>query len=63
MSKVAQGYLSRRTFRYAVDGNPRRTPLIGKRANFGWKLYAILCISFNLSSSRFLDTGTEVFSS
>jgi hypothetical protein len=23
---------------YFADGNPRRTPLIGKRAIYGWKL-------------------------
>jgi hypothetical protein len=23
---------------YAADGNPRRTPLIGKRTIYGWKL-------------------------
>jgi hypothetical protein len=23
---------------YSADGNPRRTPLIGKRAIYGWKL-------------------------
>ncbi len=63
MSKAAQGFLSRRTFKYAADGNPRRTPLIGKRAILGWKLYAILSISFNLSSSLFFETGTDVLSS
>jgi hypothetical protein len=63
MSKVAQGFLLRRTCTYAADGNPRRTPLIGKRAIFEWKLYAILSISFNVSLSRFFDTGTDVFSS
>jgi hypothetical protein len=63
MSKAAQGFLLRRTFTYAADGNPRRTKLIGKRAIFGWKLYAIRSISLNFSSSRFFETGTDVFSS
>jgi hypothetical protein len=27
--------------RYSADGNPRRTPLIGKRAIYGWKLVRI----------------------
>jgi hypothetical protein len=26
------------TIKYAADGNPRRTPLIGKRAIYGWKI-------------------------
>ena len=38
MSKAAQGFALRRTAEYAADGNPRRTPLIGKKAISGWKL-------------------------
>ena len=39
MSKAAQGFALRRTFKYAADGNLRRTPLIEKRAIYGWKLF------------------------
>ncbi|MBW2566377.1 MAG: hypothetical protein JRE24_05755 [Deltaproteobacteria bacterium] len=45
MSKAAQGFSLRRTDRTpqtasskAAGANPRRTPLIGKRAIYGWKL-------------------------
>ncbi len=45
MSKAAQGFSLRRTdrtlqtaFSQAAGANPRRTPLIGKRAIYGWKL-------------------------
>jgi hypothetical protein len=45
MSKAAQGFSLRRTdrtpqtaFSQAGGANPRRTPLIGKRAIYGWKL-------------------------
>jgi hypothetical protein len=31
MSKAAQGFSLRRTLMYTADGNPRRTPLIGKK--------------------------------
>ncbi len=37
MSKAAQGFSLRRTRWYSADANPRRTPLIGKRAIYGWK--------------------------
>jgi hypothetical protein len=44
MSKAAQGFSLRRTdstpqtaFSQAAGANPRRTPLIGKRAIYGWK--------------------------
>jgi TorA maturation chaperone TorD len=39
--KAAQGFSLRRTNRYAADGNPRRTPLTGKRAISGWKLLEV----------------------
>jgi hypothetical protein len=45
MSKAAQGFSLRRTystpqtaFSQAAGANPRRTPLIGKRAIYGWKV-------------------------
>jgi hypothetical protein len=45
MGKAAQGFSLRRTdgtpqtaFSQAAGANPRRTPLIGKRAIYGWKL-------------------------
>jgi len=31
MSKAAQGFSLRRTLMYVADGNPRRTPLIGRK--------------------------------
>jgi hypothetical protein len=38
MSKAAQGFLPEAYLKYVEGGNPRRTPLIGKRAIYGWKL-------------------------
>ena len=38
MSKAAQGFSLRRTFKYVANGNQRRTPLIGKIAIYGRKL-------------------------
>jgi hypothetical protein len=38
MSKAAQGFSPEAYFLYVEDGNPRRTPLIGKIAIYGWKL-------------------------
>ena len=38
MGKAAQGFAVRHTLRYVAAGNPRRTPLIEKRAIYGWKL-------------------------
>jgi hypothetical protein len=37
MSKVAQGFSPEAYLKYVEDGNPRRTPLIGKIAIYGWK--------------------------
>ena len=38
MSKAAQGFSLEAYFLYVEGGNPRRTPLIGKIAIYGWKL-------------------------
>jgi len=38
MSKAAQGFSSEAYVQYIEGGNPRRTPLIGKIAIYGWKL-------------------------
>jgi len=45
MSKAAQGFspacpavCGEAYFKYVEGGNPRRTPLIGKIAIYGWKL-------------------------
>ena len=38
MSKAAQGFSSEAYLKYVEGGNPRRTPLIGKIAIYGWKL-------------------------
>jgi hypothetical protein len=38
MSKAAQGFSPEAYFSYVEGGNPRRTPLIGKIAIYGWKL-------------------------
>ena len=38
MGNAAQGFLVRRTFRYAAAGNPRRTKSIGKKTIYGWTL-------------------------
>jgi len=38
MSKAAQGFSPEAYLKYFEDGNPRRTPLIGKIAIYGWKL-------------------------
>jgi hypothetical protein len=32
---------------YSADGNPRRTPLIGKRAIYGWKLVITLAMTLS----------------
>jgi len=40
MSKAAQGFLPEAYFLYVEGGNPRRTPLIGKIAIYGWTLAA-----------------------
>ncbi len=37
MSKAAQGFFPRRTYKYAAGKNPRRTQRIGKIAIYGWK--------------------------
>jgi hypothetical protein len=36
MSKAAQGFSPEAYFKYVEGGNPRRTPLIGKIAIYGW---------------------------
>jgi len=41
MSKAAQGFSPEAYFLYVEGGNPRRTPLIGKIAIYGWKLTKI----------------------
>jgi len=38
MSKAAQGFLPEAYLKYVKGGNPRRTPLIGKRTIYEWKL-------------------------
>ncbi len=38
MSKAAQGFSLEAYFLYVEGGKPRRTPLIGKIAIYGWKL-------------------------
>ena len=38
MSKAAQGFSPEAYLKYVEGGNPRRTPLIGKIAIYGWKL-------------------------
>jgi len=38
MSKAAQGFSPETYLKYVSGGNPRRTPLIGKIAIYGWKL-------------------------
>jgi len=52
MSKAAQGFSPEAYFSYVEGGNPRRTPLIGKIAIYGWKLTqdAFLAASINLVS-------------
>jgi hypothetical protein len=39
MSKTAQGFSPEAYLKYVEGGNPRRTPLIGKRAISEWKLF------------------------
>ncbi len=38
MSKAAQGFSPEEYLKYVEGGNPRRTPLIGIIAIYGWKL-------------------------
>ena len=38
MSKAAQGFSPEAYLKYVEGGNPRRTPLIGKIAIYGWKI-------------------------
>ena len=54
MSKAAQGFSSRRTDRtpqtassQAAGAIPRRTPLLGKRAIYGWKLVITLAMTLS----------------
>jgi hypothetical protein len=42
MSKAAQGFSPEAYLKYVEGGNPRRTPLIGKIAVYGWKLDNII---------------------
>jgi hypothetical protein len=44
MSKAAQGFSPEAYLKYVEGENPRRTPLIGKIAIYGWKLNNIHCI-------------------
>jgi hypothetical protein len=44
MSKAAQGFSPEAYLKYVEGGNPRRTPLIGKIAIYGWKLGNIICV-------------------
>ncbi len=39
MSKAAQGFSPEAYLLYVEGGNTRRTPLIGKIAIYGWKLF------------------------
>jgi hypothetical protein len=41
MSKAAQGFSPEAYLKYVEGGNPRRTPLIGEIAIYGWKLIKI----------------------
>ena len=47
MSKAAQGFSPGAYFLYVEGGNPRRTPLIGKIAIYGWKLIRKVYIDLN----------------
>jgi hypothetical protein len=38
MSKAAQGFSPEAYLQYVEGGSPRRTPLIGKIAIYGWQL-------------------------
>jgi hypothetical protein len=41
MSKAAQGFSPEAYLKYVEVENPRRTPLIGKIAIYGWKLVRV----------------------
>jgi len=41
MSKAAQGFSPEAYLKYVEGGNPRRTPLMGKIAIYGWKLVRV----------------------
>jgi len=45
MSKAVQGFSPEAYFLYVEGGNPRRTPLIGKIAIYGWKLIKEITMS------------------
>ena len=51
MSKAAQGFSPEAYLKYVEGGNPRRTPLIGKTAIYGWKLGNIICVCLRKSAS------------
>ena len=53
MSKAAQGFSPEAYLKYVEGGNPRRTPLIGKIAIYGWKL-VMVCLIDTVSYSTFL---------
>ena len=68
MSKAAQGFLTEAYFLYVEGGNPRRTPLIGKIAIYGWKLcytkgLLIIMVSFLPGPTDIISIGVSVSSS
>jgi len=53
MSKAAQGFSLETSLKYVEGGNPRRTPLIGKIAIYGWKLIKYPEHTFNKKVGNF----------
>ena len=53
MSKAAQGFSPEAYLKYVEGGNPRRTPLIGKIAIYGWKLIKYPEYTFNKKVGNF----------
>jgi hypothetical protein len=63
MSKAAQGFSSEAYFLYVEGGNPRRTPLIGKIAIYGWKLIKIFVANIKTAEKKIvIQSSTLVFS-
>ena len=52
MSKAAQGFLSEAYLKYVEGGNPRRTPLIGKRTVYEGKLGSVVGINLNIINRK-----------
>jgi hypothetical protein len=61
MSKAAQGFSPEAYLKYVEGGNPRRTPLIGKIAIYGWKLTCNMHHVGSMNQNRLFFQFREYF--